>query len=376
MFSKKPMIVVSLIIALSLILGACQPAAVPATEEPAIEEVAVEEPVEEEAMEEMEKAPIKFIDTMFQSLWINNAIAMYITEEGYGYPVESIEMTTVVAQQSIEVGDMDVFMENWINNYPEWHEKVTSEGTVIDLGNVYDKSTQGWYVPRYVIEGDAERGIEPMAPDLKSIDDLVNYKELFADPEDPDKGLLVNCIIGWQCQSINQVKVHAYGLQDDFNLLEPGAAAALDAAIAGAYKKGDPILSYYWEPTWLIGLYDMVQIEEPTYSDECWAEMIKVHEGEVDLEDTPAEAGCAYESVGIPKSVHASLAERAPEITAFLEKMNVGTDALNKTAAYMTSEESSAEEAAIWYLNTYPEKWNTWVTEEAKANIESALAAE
>ena len=45
-------------------------------------------------------------------------------------------------------------------------------------------------MPTYVIEGDPERGIEPMAPDLKSVLDLPDY---WAVPrsEDPSKGGLL-----------------------------------------------------------------------------------------------------------------------------------------------------------------------------------------
>jgi glycine betaine/proline transport system substrate-binding protein len=378
MLKKKNLNLIIMIMALSLIMGACQPAAqAPAAKEPvSAEEVQAQEAAAEEpaAAESAEKEVVKFADTQWQTLWINNAIAMYITEHGYGYPVESIEMTTPVYQQAIVDGDVDVMMENWTSNIQDWWDAETAAGTVIDLGNTFDKSTQGWYVPRYVIEGDAERGIEPMAPDLKSVFDLAQYKEVFADPENPDKGLLVNCITGWDCANVNRVKLYAYGLADDYNLMEPGASAALDAAIAGAYKKGDAVLSYYWEPTWLLGMYDMIQLEEPLYTAECWDANRYAKEGNIELDEVTADAGCGYETIGIPKSVTASLVDRAPELVSFLEKMNVGTDELNKTAAFMESEGASAEEAAVWYLNTYPDKWQSWVNDDAKANIEAALA--
>jgi ABC-type proline/glycine betaine transport system substrate-binding protein len=378
MLKNKSLILISLIIALSLVMGACQPAAeAPAAEEPAaVEEPAAEEAaaVQEPAAEEAEKEVIKFADTQWQTLWIENAIAMFIVEHGYGYPVESVEMTTPIYQQSIVEGDVDIMMENWIGNMVDWWNEETAAGTVLNLGNTFDRSTQGWYVPRYVIEGDAERGIEPMAPDLKSVSDLPQYAEVFADPENPEKGLLVNCITGWDCANVNRVKLYAYDLDEYYNVMEPGASAALDAAIAGAYKKGEPVLSYYWEPTWLLGLYDMVQLEEPEYTDECWAANNAAKEGAVELEDVTAEAGCAYETVGIPKSATASLADRAPELVEFLSKMNIGTSELNKTAAYMESEETTAEEAALYYFNEFPELWQSWVTDDAKANIEAALA--
>jgi glycine betaine/proline transport system substrate-binding protein len=52
---------------------------------------------------------------------------------------------------------------------------------------VFDDAAQGFYVPRYLVEGDAERGIEPLAPDLRSVSDLPRYAELFRDPSSPTR---------------------------------------------------------------------------------------------------------------------------------------------------------------------------------------------
>ncbi len=78
--------------------------------------------------------PIRMAGTSFQTLWINNAIAKFIIEEGYGYPVETITVTTPVFQQSLENGQIDVQMELWRTNVMDWYTKVTEAGTVIDLG--------------------------------------------------------------------------------------------------------------------------------------------------------------------------------------------------------------------------------------------------
>ena len=356
MLSKKMYLLSAIVILLSLVLGACQPAA------------------SNDAGANAQKEAVRFGDTQFQTLWVNNEIAMFIIENGYDYPVESIEMTTPVFQQSIANGEIDVMMELWRANLMDWYTEVTTSGEVIDLGNTYEKSTQGFYVPRFVIEGDAERGIEPMAPDLKSVDDLPKYAELFQDPEDSSKGLLINCITGWQCAAVNRAKMRAYGLDADYNILEPGASAALDAAIAGAYEKGDPILAYYWEPTWLLGVYDMVQLEEPEYTDECWDEVSAYVNDTITLDEVTENAGCAYETLGIHKGIHKSLKERAPEVVAFLEKMDVGTEPLNKTAAYMTTDEVEADEAALWYLENYTDRWHGWVPAEVAEKVDAALA--
>lgn len=316
---------------------------------------------------------ISFADTSFETLWVNNAIAGYIIENGYGYPVETVEVTVPIAQQSLANGELDIYMELWRTNSMDWYLRVTESGEVLDLGPVFERSTQGFYVPRYVVEGDPERGIEASAPDLASVFDLPRYRHLFADPSEPDKGLLVSCIIGWECQEINAIKLHAYGLADDFNLQEPGTAAALDSAIAGAYTRGQPVLAYYWEPTWLVGTYDLIQLEEPPYTDECNQEIQRIRTERVPLAEVDESAGCHYEELAIHKGVTSGLQDRAPEVVAFLENMNVGTDRLNEITAAMRQEDMSPDEGALWFFENYEDRWRAWLPDDVAQRVADAL---
>ena len=148
-------------------------------------------------------------------------------------------------------------------------------------------------------------------PGLVSVSDLPEYVELFSDPEDPSKGMIFNCIIGWQCQKINRAKWHAYGLFDTYNMAEPGSAGALDASIQGAYDASEPVLTYYWEPTTLVTELNLVRLDEPEWTQEC---QDAINTG---VESTPYEStiGCAYQIWDVHAAVHSSLVERAPDAT-------------------------------------------------------------
>ncbi len=322
---------------------------------------------------EKPKQVIKLADLQWQSLWINNAIAGFIIKNGYGYPIETVEMTTPIMQQALVKGDIDVVTEMWTGNIIEWYKEVQSKKQVIDLGPVMDRAVQGWYVPAYMVKGDAERGIKATAPDLKSVADLEKYIHLFPDPEEPSKGLMFNCITGWECAKINRIKLQAYGLSDVINVQEPGASAALDAAIAGAYKKGEPFFTYYWEPTWLVGTYDMILLEEPAFTAECNANIQKALHDEVAVDAITSEFGCAYEDALVTKAVTPALKERAPEVVTFLEKFSLKTDDLNKVSSYMELEKKTADEAAAYFFKNYPDVWKSWVPADIAAKVESAL---
>jgi electron transfer flavoprotein beta subunit len=63
-----------------------------------------------------------------------------------------------------------------------------------------------------------------------------------------------------------------YGLDEFYIYIDPGSDPALSASIASAYEKGEPIVAYYWEPTWLTGKYDLVLLEDPAYVDgDSWS---------------------------------------------------------------------------------------------------------
>ncbi len=329
------------------------------------------------AAEQGTKDVIRFHDGQWQSLWINNALAMYVIENGYGYPVESIEGTTVTMQVALPRGDLDVNMEMWRVNRPIWVDEQVSLRKIVDLGQIFEFQGQGWYVPTYMIEGDADRGIEATAPDLKTVADLVKYKDLFADPEDSSMGLFVNCIIGWNCQLINRIKMNTYmaedgtALSDHFNIIEPGAAAGIDAAIAGAYNNGEPVFSYYWEPTWVLGTFKMTRLEEPAYTAECGAALAEAFES---FEDGQVSSeACAFEGSDVHKFVHSDLIQRAPDVVAFLSRMFVGTQKVNELAAYMDENELTAEEVAVYYLTTFEDDWRGWVSDEIFFKVKGSL---
>ena len=93
--------------------------------------------------------------------------------------------------------------------------------------------------------------------------DLVRYRHLFRDAERPHLGRFYNCPIGWACERVNNQKLVAYGLDRHFVNFRPGTGAALDAAIAGAYERGRPIVFYYWAPTGFMARFNFTRLEEP-----------------------------------------------------------------------------------------------------------------
>ncbi len=137
--------------------------------------------------------PIVFADLDWDSVRIQNAIAKFIIKEGYGCEIDGIEGGSLTLFPSLVKGNIHVFMELWLPNYQyEWKEAIR-QGSIIPLGRSLDDQWQSTFVvPTYVIKGDPGRGIEPMAPDLKTPEDIRRYKDLFDTESSGGKAVLVN----------------------------------------------------------------------------------------------------------------------------------------------------------------------------------------
>ena len=317
------------------------------------------------ASEEEEKPTIKLADNQYESLWINNAVFDFIAQNGYGYPVEHVETTTPIAQVSLANGDVDIWIELWIANIIDWYNEETANGNIEDLKDppIFEGGPQFFTIPKWVAE----------EHNIRTIDDMKRPEvvALFPDPEDSSKGAFVNCPIGWQCAEINRAKLQAYGLSDLYNIQSGGTGAALDAALAGAQLRNEPVFGYYWAPTALMGKYEWSVIEEPAYNAACWEEVIK---GRDDASYTPTMA-CAYEDNPIGKGINSGLREKAPDIVEMLEKMDLGVDAINKTAAWASDNDVQEwEQAAVYFLQNYEDKWTTWMPSENADKVKEALA--
>ena len=174
------------------------------------------------------------------------------------------------AWEAILAGDVDAAFEFWPSATPEGHKYIKEmggNGSVEFFGEAGIVGENGWWVPRYVIEGDAERGIEAAAPDLKNWEQLNQYAHLFATPETTPKGRLIGCPIpAWQCGG--QYRIDALNLNYELAVL--GTEIAQFAELESAYSRGEPILLYAWAPHWIHAKFDLVRIRLPEYTDECW----------------------------------------------------------------------------------------------------------
>lgn len=309
-------------------------------------------------------APIHFGAIGWESGAFTTEILRVIAEHGYGYATDTLPGSTVSMEVALARNDLQVIAEEWAGRSPAW-VKAEQAGQVFALGDTVKNAEEGWWVPTYVIKGDPARGLKPLAPELRSVDDLKRYPQVFRDPESPDKGRFLNSPSGWTSETVNSQKLKAYGLDGLYNNFRSGSGAALDAEIASSIRRGQPVLFYYWSPSPLIGRYDLVRLAEPAYDAKAWATLMDAkNPNPQGSQSLPAKL-----SIGVSKAFR----ESYPDLVAVFEKVDLPIDRLNKALAQMNETRQPPREAAKAFLRANPDVWKPWLPAEHAAKVEAGL---
>ena len=299
------------------------------------------------------KETIVFSDLNWTSAQVQNRIAQYILENGYGYPTDVVFGATLPNFQGFQRGDIHVTMEIWLPNQSLGWEKALENGEVVSVGTSLVGDWQSTFViPKYVADAN---------PGLKTPQDLLKpeYQELFSTADSRGKARLVACVIGWSCEVVNTEQMEAYGLSDDIHVINPGSQEAMFAEVYASYEKEEPWLGYMWGTGDPALKLDLVRLEEPSYTKECW----------------DADKACAFDTSLVLVAVHKSLLPRAPDVIGFLQNWEFSIDIYKSIFQWTDANPGSeASEAAVWFLNNN-KVWESWVTPEAAAKVNAALGS-
>jgi len=291
---------------------------------------------------ESAETTIVFGDVSWDSVQVHNRIMAFIIENGLtGYKADFIPGNTLPILTGLQQGDIDVDMESWHSNFPEVYKKGVESGDFVDLGPNMPDAPQGWWIPRYLVEGP-----NAQAPDLKSVSDLPKYASLFPDPEDPSKGIILGGVAGWTQMEISEKIFEENNLGETYNLAITGSDTALAGTMVGAFKKGEPWIGYYWAPTAVLGRLDMIRLK-----------------------------GSEYDPALVNVLVHKSMMTKAPDIVEILKAYSTTVAENNEFLAKMDENGWSTNETAIWFLNNKEAVWTKWVSNDVSSKVKSALKA-
>lgn len=278
-------------------------------------------------------------------------IASFLMTQGYGCNVTIVPTTTVPAITSVaETGEPDIITELW-TSYTEVYEELRAEGKLVEMSKVLsDGGVEAWWIPDYLA---AEH------PELTTLEGIKANPALVG-------GRFHDCPAGWGCDVTNFNNFKAAGLDTaGVERFQHGSGETLAAAMAAAYEAKEPWFGYYWAPTSLLGKYPMVQVELPPYNADA-----HICNG---LEDCATPTLSSYPSANVVTAVTATFEAREPEIAELLKNMTFTNAQMGEVLAWQETNNASYEEAAVYFLTTYPDVWGTWLSDDAKANLAALL---
>lgn len=299
---------------------------------------------------------VSLANNQWDSQMFHNEIAKFIIENGFeGYEVEFATGSSTLTWQAIINNDVDLLVECWKDNFATYASDV-KEGRVVELGILFDDSEQGLYVPRYLIEGDPKRGIEPKAPELKHVKDLAKYSHLFEDIEHPGKGRIYGSIPGWLADEVLSKKVHYYGLDEYYVYFRSGSEATLFTSLARADDMGEPWVGYCWKPAWIINKVDIVLLEDAPYDPEGF------QEGKTEFSKEAITNICSPEFL-----------KKAPELVSFFKKYRTNSALISEALAYLEETKASHEKTAVWFLKKNDNLLGEWLEPGPAGKVREAL---
>lgn len=302
------------------------------------------------------ESPIKFGALTWESGQFISGVLKYIAKDGYDCTIEEVPGAGPALETALSQDDIQIIGEQWVGRSPIMEQAIEENKVEVIGDTLKGGATQGWYVPKYVLEEN---------PGLRSYQDLPKYADLFKDPENPSKSRFMNCPSGWTCEIFNTRLLKNTGLDSTFNNAHPGTGAALDAEIASAFEQHKPLLFYYWQPTGLMAKYDFAPLAFPAHNDACWQDLLRV-DGTADC-----ISGFPVSPLGI--AVSTPFLESNPELAEVFKQVQFTSDELNGAILEMSENKRSGEEQALVFLRENPNVWQQWVSEEAATNLANKL---
>ena len=288
-----------------------------------------------------DKPTISLVVNPWTASALNVAVAAQLIESELGNPVEVINIDENEAMFiGLADGTADAVLEIWPSGITDSEQAFFDDGSVVHLGELGAVGRIGWFVPDYVIDEH---------PELSTWEGYFSEEAaaVFATAETGDNGRFLGTDPSYS--QFDEQIINNLGMPFEvvYSGSEPATVAELDARVSA----GEPILMYWWTPTAAVSTYSLVQVTLPPYTEECGASAAS-GDGGVD---------CEYPEDVIIKAVSGKLADKDPDVYAFLDAFTItNDDQLSMLPPVELDGEDVDDVAAEWIANNEA-VWSAWI---------------
>lgn len=239
-------------------------------------------------------------------------------------------------------GQPAVAPEMWIARVAEiWNAAINAQ-KVRQAGTSYAEPVfEGWFVPDFVVA---------TWPDIASIEGLKRYA---AELTPGKKPRFLSCPVDWGCSVINRNLLRANGLTPLFEVVEPASRFELDALIAEAVSRKEPILFYYWQPNAILAQFGFSSVDLGPYDKEAF-----LCAGRQACA-TPLPTGFAPDPVVIALSEW--VYEAAPQVASYFQRAKMPFVEMNAMLQALSEPGATVETVAEAFVASRGAVWGPWV---------------
>jgi glycine betaine/proline transport system substrate-binding protein len=284
------------------------------------------------------KPIIKLAENPWSASSLNVNVAKILLEKQLGYTVEIVSIDENAQFPALAKGDLSASLEVWPSGHAGDITQYVNAKLVDDLGLLGPTGRIGWFMPAYVAEDH---------PEMATWEGLKNPEiaKLFATAETGDKGQFITGDPSYVQYDADIIK----NLGLNFQVVQAGSEQALLSALDASYSRRQPILFYLWTPHSAFNKYELVKLDLPAYTPDCYA---NADSGGVACDYPPDELF----KIGWP-----GLQAAAPDAYQFLKNFNYTIDDQLDLMARMEANGGDAAKAAQAWVDANEAKWKAWI---------------
>jgi glycine betaine/proline transport system substrate-binding protein len=257
-----------------------------------------------------------------------------------GYSVEFVTTTNIPLFQAVADGQINVYLEQWLQATRKPFEEYESQGKLEKIGPLGLEGHEGWYYPDYV---------EQVCPGLPKWTALKGCEAKFATPETAPKGRFLDYAQEWHPDAPQWISL--LGL--DFTAVNSGGEGSTAAEVKSAIERKAPILVMSWEPTWLVAEYKLKQVQIAPDDPACK----KAKETKVTLKSM----NCDAPPVEIVKFANPHFKEKYPAAYKMLKAFTITNAIQGPLMKSVDVEKQKAADAAKKWVDENEAVWKPWV---------------
>jgi glycine betaine/proline transport system substrate-binding protein len=266
-----------------------------------------------------------------------------LVAQNFGCEVEVVPGDLAATASSMGTnGQPAVAPELWISRVADVWNAALDGQEVRQAGATYVEPVfEGWFVPDYEAEAH---------PEITTIEGI---KARAADFAVAGRPRFVSCPPDWGCSVVNRNLLRAHGMDGLFDIVEPANRFELDALIAEAVSRKEPLLFYYWQPNAVLAQFGFKSVDLGPFNKDNFLCLGRVACA------SPLPSGFAADPVIVALAQWVYL--EAPDVAAYFQRAHLPVAEMNALLQQLNEAGATAAGVADAFVAARGEVWQPWV---------------